>query len=331
MKYAILLGCAIASFVVFSAKASDIKFEGDIRFRYHIEDDSQAVDLKHMLRIQAKLGVKVKINNQVDAGLCLASGNNATSANYTLGNGWGRVDLGIDQAYLKYTPSQLNGLLNVTAGKIKYPWWTPGNTELVWDGDVRPEGLNVTLNHKANAFTLFSNLGGFVIDSNNPTAADELLGAIQLGASCRVGVLDIKGAAAFYGYGGTSVKYRILNAGVEITTEVSDELTAGVLVDLATNTEGGDYGVLAGVIVKGSKWKGHANYRLSEEYSVYDDYNDSTFAGGSSDSRGVEVGFGYEILEYTFINLSVFVCEKDQSKDTKRNVSIVQLDARVKF
>ena len=53
----------------------------------------------------------------------------------------------IDLAYFDWHPERVEGL-NVIGGKMENPFYAPGKTELLWDGDLRPEG--VALNSPEN-------------------------------------------------------------------------------------------------------------------------------------------------------------------------------------
>jgi len=101
---------------------------------------------RQRLRLRARLAVNAKVNDQLQAGLRLATGgiDDPVSTNQTLGRYGGRYTLALDQAYLRY-----EGLddtrypwITLLGGRMPNPWVS---TDLVWDQDLNFEGLAATL------------------------------------------------------------------------------------------------------------------------------------------------------------------------------------------
>jgi hypothetical protein len=142
-----------------SKKTSDavlkmFTFGGDMRLRYESfygqqnalsSSDNPSVlgnplTTRQRLRIRARFSVKGKINDEFDWGLRLATGSFAdvTSTNQTLTDFFNRKNFALDQAYFNYKPKSLPGF-QIQAGKFATPWTF---TEMIWDNDISPEGLN---------------------------------------------------------------------------------------------------------------------------------------------------------------------------------------------
>jgi len=137
------------------------KIKGDLRYRYentNIDRDEE----RERHRIRARFGVFSKVNDQVDIGIQLATGgpDNATSTNETLDASFGTKDINLDLAYFNWHASKN---LDVLGGKVKNPFFRPGKSYLIWDGDVRPEGLAIKFENDA----FFVNGGAFYLDEQS--------------------------------------------------------------------------------------------------------------------------------------------------------------------
>lgn len=133
-------------------------FGGDMRFRYESFYGQQnalasaetpgafgnPLSTRQRLRMRARFSVAGKISDEFDWGLRLATGSYADviSTNQTLTDFFTRKPFAVDQAFLNYRPKQLqtkHGAFQIQAGKFETPWT---RTELTWDLDISPEGLN---------------------------------------------------------------------------------------------------------------------------------------------------------------------------------------------
>lgn len=137
---------------------SRISWEGDLRLRYQkdlyqptnpppIFFNAQGVDIantqddRQRLRLRARLGMKAKISDRIEAGFGITTGNlvEPVSTNQTMGNYANRYTIALDRAYLKTEPYNW---LSVSAGRIPNPFFS---TDLVWDPDLNFEGVSATL------------------------------------------------------------------------------------------------------------------------------------------------------------------------------------------
>ncbi|HKG13468.1 MAG TPA: putative porin [Pyrinomonadaceae bacterium] len=133
-------------------------FGGDMRFRYESFYGQQnalasaetpgafgnPLSTRQRLRMRARFSVAGKIGDEFEWGLRLATGSYADniSTNQTLTDFFNRKPFAVDQAFLTYKPKRLqtrHRAFQLQAGKFDTPWT---RTELTWDNDISPEGLN---------------------------------------------------------------------------------------------------------------------------------------------------------------------------------------------
>lgn len=191
-----------------------IKFKGDLRLRYQL-DQNNGQDDRSRGRVRGRLGMKVKVTEDVKVGIGIASGpNNARTTNQTFENSFDTPNLRYDYLFAEYEASEN---ATVYAGKFarSLVLWHP--SDLLWDGDIRTEGAGVTL----TAGPLFFNAAGFILDENK-SASDPTMGAIQSGGKIRFGDVSIKGAVSYYGFGGVQGKSLDFSSGSNSTVSIPD-------------------------------------------------------------------------------------------------------------
>jgi hypothetical protein len=103
---------------------------------------------RNFTNYRARFGFSDQIDDDLSMTIRLASGNDnqPVTTNQTMGNYYNKDQIWLDQAYLSYTPHLgfIDTDLNVTAGRMAMPFV---RTDLVWDSDVNPDGIAVSLNH----------------------------------------------------------------------------------------------------------------------------------------------------------------------------------------
>lgn len=155
---------------------------GDLRYRMAKKQQAED-DTRNYQQIRARLGVDAEVNDNVRAGLRLATGTSPLSTNQALGDaadpGMPRRYFGIDQAYLNW--NYLEGG-NLWAGRTPNPFWTPGKSQTIFDSDLSFEGLAIKyqLQPKSSRLSGFLNIGGFII-SENYVAPEDLVDVGILG------------------------------------------------------------------------------------------------------------------------------------------------------
>ncbi|MEZ0295978.1 MAG: putative porin [Candidatus Methylacidiphilales bacterium] len=151
-----------------------LKLYGDARLRYTWDQRSTqapATDAniqQSRSRYRIRLGAEYKFTENFEGGFQLASGTPNDSANQTFGSGYGKFGINVDLLYLKYSPADWVQLI---AGKQKLPFYT---TDMIWDGDVNPEGATEIFTWKVNDCTTVDFIAGqyyFSDNAENNTAA----------------------------------------------------------------------------------------------------------------------------------------------------------------
>ncbi len=171
-----------------------IKLSGDMRLRYEGDffDEGNAAfgkpdkttevlnstNDRHRLRIRARLAATAKVNNELEVGIGLATGNTTdpVSTNATLGDSLNKKSFTMDQAYLKWTPTPS---VTLWGGRFANPWFS---TDLVWDQDVNFDGVAVSYKPQLTSKTsLFMTAGAFPIQEVEMSSHDKWLFGGQLG------------------------------------------------------------------------------------------------------------------------------------------------------
>ncbi|MBA3322173.1 MAG: putative porin [Pyrinomonadaceae bacterium] len=139
-----------------SKQLGSITFSGDIRLRYEsqfgqlnsLANDANPLvagnemTARNRARLRARLALRGQFGKEFDWGLRLATGTlpDVTSSNQTLTDFFAHKQFALDQAFITYRPAAVPGL-RLQAGKFETPWLF---TEMTWDVDLQPEGLNET-------------------------------------------------------------------------------------------------------------------------------------------------------------------------------------------
>lgn len=175
--------------------ADTVKLKGDLRYRHEqIEEDGKEDRTRH--RIRARAGFEAKPSSEVDVGIrwSTAQDNDPVSSNQTLGDGSNRKDVFLDLAYLDWHPEAAEGL-NLVAGKMENPFVRVG--DLVWDGDLNPEGLAARYK-VGDDVRLMLNAGGFWVEERSSTTDDAMLYGGQAAVKIKGAVEALLGAGYYY-------------------------------------------------------------------------------------------------------------------------------------
>jgi polyhydroxyalkanoate synthesis regulator phasin len=116
-------------------------------------------------RIRARVGATTLVNNQVEMGIQIATGNSADrrSTNQDMDGMFDKKSVWLDLGYINYKPTPVPGL-QLIAGKMKQPWMSVA--DMMWDGDINPEGFAAAYQKKNGTTTLFGSAGYYVMKDN---------------------------------------------------------------------------------------------------------------------------------------------------------------------
>ncbi|MBI5374123.1 MAG: putative porin [Candidatus Schekmanbacteria bacterium] len=181
-------------------------FSGDVRLRYaydRMKDDIAGEDTnfadRQRLRFRLRYGFETVVNDKVKVGLRFATGTgDQTSTNQTMQDTFSAKNIWLDQAFIEIKPIPE---LRLIGGKIENPFYT---TDLVWDPDVKPEGIVVqakkSFGEKELNIEPFMTFGFFPIDESSTDSNDQSLYGLQGGASAALFGTKLKFAAGYYDF-----------------------------------------------------------------------------------------------------------------------------------
>jgi len=336
--------------------ASRIKMSGDMRFRHeNIDIDHSEKDgvKESRQRIRARIGIKAKVNDEVDAGFRLVTTGGQTSSNQTIEGSFSGKDIYFDRAYINWHPAFAKGL-TATFGKFKQPWYNVSSAGLVWDSDVNPEGVALKYKTKIGAVKLAATGGYFILEDGDtvkgvPEAADNYsnnngfsddLNLWHAGVSASMKLTDAVKASLgsnAYIYNNESEKgnfddavaleiYEVAGK-VDIDTGILPVYVYGQYATNASADSGEDTAWLAGFGTKYGPFKMDYNYRDTQKHAVADTFNDSDFAAGGVEARGHKIKGSYKISKNFSAGAAYFAAEGHEGK----TVDTFQLDLKAKF
>ncbi|EJZ58053.1 MULTISPECIES: putative porin [Pseudomonas] len=163
-------------------------------------------DRTNLFRLRARLGMKAVISPEWTAGIRIGTGsdNNPVSTTQTLGGGFAKKDIWLDQGYLNWKPTDE---LTLTGGRFANPFMS---TDMLYSNDLNFDGVAAIFDHKLNRdWGVFGTVGAFPVDYTNDTTTSNgfdkeesdnkwLYGA-QIGAKWAINSNNrLKGALAYY-------------------------------------------------------------------------------------------------------------------------------------
>jgi len=177
-------------------------FKGDFRYRFE-NIDRQDRPSRNRNRFRARFFVGARVNDMLDSGFQLASGDDdPISSNQSFGEGWSSKPVRIDLAYFDFHPIENDWRVNLVGGKMKTPFAVMSKTELLWDPDIRPEGMVVNVaTGLGDRFSFFGHAGGFYMEERS-TAADARMVGGQAGLVIEMTKnSSLTAGAGYYDYG----------------------------------------------------------------------------------------------------------------------------------
>ncbi len=323
------------------------KIKGDFRYRQESFDVDNRND-RHRQRIRARAEVQSKISDTVTVGFGLASGgDDPVSTNQTLGDGASSKSVVIDLAYANWqTP--IDGM-SLVAGKFKNPFHRAGGNGLIWDGDLRPEGVGFTYENDG----IFANGLGLWVNESSSNSDSFLLGG-QFGMDQAVSdgklkagigyynIADVEGEPVFYdgdpngnriNPDGTYVSgFELLEGFVEYKFALSDS-DVTVFADYVKNLDADDFdtGYAFGIKGKQDKWQWGYTYQELEADAVLALFTDSDFIGGGTDGEGHILQAGYALSKQISLKGTLFLNDRNIDFGTEEDFKRLMLDISFKY
>ncbi len=343
-----------------------VKIKGDLRYRHEMIDKEDKDD-RHRHRVRARLGIFGDVSPYTKVGIQLATGSNdPVSTNQTLDGAFSTKQVGIDLAYFEASHPRLPGL-NAKGGKFKNPFFKPGKSELIWDGDWNPEGGVVAFKKKSGDFDLTLTGAGFWIDERS-SSDDSYIAAGQV-----VGRLHFNEKKSNLTFGGSIFNYvnaegfepffdqddamgnsivgvvsgedtvEVYASGFELMelfgefTHKFESTPVTVMFDYVTNSAadslntGWLFGLRVGKAKEPGSWEFRYIYRNLEADAVLGMFTDSDFRGGGTDAKGHEVGGAIQLAAITAFKASYFINEIGLEAEETEGFNRMQVDLQLKF
>lgn len=322
--------------------ADSITFKGDLRYRYESIKDGSKLDANKQTftrqrdRIRARLGAEAKCTDTLKAGIEFSTGQaDPVSGNQSLGDGFGKKDFKLNLAYAeyKYSFNDTDGI-GVVAGKMKNPFII-FQDDLVWDGDLAPEGLALKGEMETGFATLMAN-GGYMWALERSAQDDLMLFAAQAAAKFQfMPEIAFSLGASYYGfknmkgydvydweaknttYGNSSVDGTVSGSTTNkawasefkpiVYFAQLDVWTFGKPVaifvqklsngDADKNNGGQLYGVAVGKAKNPQTWELGYTYSQLEKDATVGMFTDSDRWGGGTDGKGHKIYGKYQIMK----------------------------------
>jgi len=343
-----------------------IKINGDFRYRHEIIDKEDS-DIRHRQRIRARLNIIGQVSDESKIVMGISSGSDdPVSNNQTLTDAFSSKALLIDLAYFEMSPAAMSGL-KLFGGKTKNPFYKPGGSELIWDSDIRQEGVTADYSRELDDFSVKFIGSGLWIQERGSSDDSYLAGGqaiFSYDLSDDKGSLTLGGSYFSYGNakgfetfhetddskGNTATVLTIddetvyyYNTDFELIEAFGAfEFTAGqtpitIMADYVTNTAADSLknGWLAGVSVgkakKPGSWDFRYIYRNLEKDAVVGAFSDSDFRGGGTDAKGHEIGGSYQLMDNTALAVTYFNNQIGLEADDETDFQRWQIDLKFKF
>lgn len=178
-----------------TSTSSRLNLSGDVRVRYEANQGEQNVRNRHRGVVRARLRGNYTINDILEAGAQLSTGDNddPNTADVSLDSFDDDLTVSLDQVYLKAK----FGNLTLVGGKVPQPF---KRTDLVWDGDVSPQGLSGSYQVQLSPSTsIKANALYFLIDEAT-TAADTSMVGGQVELTSKTDNFGFGVAVGYYDY-----------------------------------------------------------------------------------------------------------------------------------
>ena len=321
--------------------------DGDLRYRHETINDD-AVSVRHRHRMRARANATATLNEDMKVGFGLSTGGIANdSGNQSFDAGFSRKSVGVDLAYFDWS---LSDTLTLVGGKMSNPFFRPGGSHLLYDGDIRPEGL--ALRMSSGAF--FANASAFWAEERG-SGPDTMWYGLQAGyrgspargVSLTVGasvheLSHAQGRAPVFtpdnGQGNqldANGNYLYGFSQVEVFGELGFELAGHPLrmfVDYVTNSAADDHadGLALGIDYRRVSDTGTWNlawiYQDLGANAVVGAFTDSDFAGGTSDGSGYTLRAGYAFPGGWNLGLRYILGDRGEAAGNLRDYDRLQAD-----
>jgi hypothetical protein len=349
----------------------NVNFKGDFRHRHEFIRDESKEDVsdRNRWRIRLRFSLSGEISEDWSVHTRFATGSDdPVSANQTLDGGFSTKGFHLDRAYFAFHPQAMK-CLKLTGGKIERPFLVMDKTELIWDGDLNPEGMALSLNRSVSENVNMMINGAFFYVEERKESDDTWMVGLQAAVDASPsektklvlggGYYDYRNLEGMEGmydpgefFGNDSRAHQHVD-GEDTTTvnlysfdydllegfakfgvkqeEVSFQIYGNYVQNIQADSL--DKGWLIGGSMTYGDGKGHfkvrANWRELERNAVVGAFTDSDFRGGGTDGKGLEANVEYGLSDKVNLGISYFMNSKGVEEDLEYNRA--QADLKVKF
>ncbi len=331
--------------------ADKIQIKGNVRIRYqynHIQNrqinDNNAPNSRHRGRIRGKIGMVTTPLIGWEGGIGLTSGSeNPRGSNADLGDTFSTKELRLDYAYIERKTESVS----FVAGKFnrdKYLW---NPTDLMWDKDIKPEGVSAHFARRNDLGTLWTNSGIWMLNEQSSSSEDPYLVYAQVGQHFNTNPIAARVAGTTYVYAdlnknsiartfkhsSNTNEDNNLNA-IQLSGEISYLLGGSelsIISDMIKNIEsdnGEDFAYSIGFQLARPPWKFKYIYAKLEHNSIPDFLPDSDRFNGHTGIKGHESELQYIINKNLLLGIDFYSTE-DYDNDIEQK--ILQADLLLKF
>jgi hypothetical protein len=281
-----------------------------------------------------------QIDEQLAATLRLATGNpsDPVSNNQTMDGSFSKKPFAVDLAYFSY---HFLPELKVVGGKVNNPFKSAGKNELLFDGDLTPEGLYLSHDLNLRPFVINTTVANFQVEEN-ATGKDSRLEAVQINLMHLYSRVHWTFGLGYFGFTnakdqptfvdsadsfGNSATVTTNSDGEVVATAYDDDfklqqvyftLRFMMSIPISIHTEyiknlavdedntGNHIALVFGEAKEeGTFHIGLAN-RIVEKDAVVGAFSDSNFGGGDTDAKGLEFFAKYALKKGRLFSVSAF-------------------------
>jgi len=341
----------------------NVKLKGDFRLRYQYDKKKSDSDARNRERIRYRLGIEGKVNDQFKVGAGLASGgSDPRSTNQTLQDSFSTKGINLDYAYGEWAPTDW---LKIVGGKFTRKAWLWQPTDLLWDGDINPEGQSAHVQvNLADNLDGWWNMGLWIVDENGKVKAkDPFLYYNQVGVKGSYDKVDATVAGTYYAFEGLKGHTLDSTAGTNTLSggnlrynydvfQISGEVGASdffgglpmhldehfaVFGDYVNNTDPSknNTGWSVGAKLGSKKIKEFGTWQVKYIYAALgmdafpDAFPDSDRYGGATDVKANEVIFELGLNKNLSFGLDYYNSDRDKAASDREQV--LQADLMMKF
>lgn len=330
-------------FIPVFSSGNEFGLKGDFRLRSEWEGS------RFRERIRLRLSVRKDIDKVWTVGFGFATGgSNPRSTNQTLDNSFERPDLRLDRAYVEF-----RGMKGFRLWGGKYKGVKEAIcylSDLLWDSDLRPEGVGSRWMKEIRSRRVFINSGIWILDERKG-GDDPYLFYVQpvietknfkrflwkayvgcyIFENVKGDLLDHSSGTNTRYIGVLRYDYKVVSSGLSVRFEKSSLFSLSVFGEYAINTmveKGNKAYLFGGILEKGTGWTLKFMQRRLEKDAWLDIFPDSDAFNGQTGVEGQEVILEKRLTEHAFVSLDYYHMK---SLLTGNWLRLMQIDLLWKF